>query len=215
MFELQVADGRLIVDPDDSKWVLPRRITAEFLTAVFQADVGEDGHIANLFDHLSEIDRDMFANACETSPAHQIAYSDAFVQWAIVGGDGGKWDVNTFTIGYRRKVGSWLITEVLVDSPSGVWYAINPQGIWSEREFDFRYGQNMQDHLRRYAEERLIVTESIVKTITQPLETKRVTLVAPDGNVVVRNLTGPPSVQVKLWELPAGHQWMADEPVEV
>jgi hypothetical protein len=214
MFEITVDGGRLAVDPDDNYWVLPKSITPEFLTAVFQSDAGNDAHIANLFDHLSQADRDRFADACEASPAHQIAFSDAFVQWAIVGGRDGKWDINQFTIGYRRPLGSWLVDEVLVDSISRVWYAVNPHGIWSEREFDFRYGQALQDHIRRYAEERLIVVESVVKAITQPLETKRVTLLSPDGTIAVSMLTGPPSVDVKLWELPPGYQWMADEPAE-
>lgn len=205
MHKISVENGRLVVDPEDDVWALPIVVTEDLMAAVFACEPHEDGHIANLFHHLSTQDRARFSDACMAHPEYSVKFSVAYFQWAAVGSSTQKWSMKDFKITYQKKIGSWLIDIILVDATSRSWYAVNDKGIWSEQEFEFTYGSTIQDHLRRYSEERLVTVEQAIRVMEEPLVAREI-VVADKNTGAIQTITvvGPPSVTTDLWVMPAG-----------
>ena len=202
MGKVSVSEGRIEVEWSDGPGlVLPESINDELLAAIFDAEPGDEGHIATLCGAMDATERERLAVACALNPAFTNAFSRAALDWAAVGADG-DWKNIPLDIVWSDKVGTSLIDTLFV-TREGVWFVGTPlQGrvatLYTDAEFTAAYGNDIRKHLTRY----ILATQDKVKRVIEIMDSeivhRKVTL-ERDGAIVSENRCGPAAAKTSQW----------------
>ena len=204
-----VEHGRVIV-PMAGAVSLPDVITTEFLDAVFEAPLGDPGHIAELHQYLSPADKRKFMLACDLfGDKYFTPYAVAATSWASVAEPDGVWVLRNIL--YTWEINSWLISRLHADTHGFFFATTIQQGrevIMSAKEFDVHFGDTIESHLRKWLDFFPVRVNQAIAAITEKWVGYEVTIQRGNGLVCEKRM-GPPHIEPREWNMASGDTFVS------